>query len=448
MVTSIKHDAFLKALNTFTYFVFLTTLIFTTNLFAQDYVAVNLPDEGEPTVKSVPAEQIEFNSLTGDWWGTRTLLYKSGYEFSFSVKNDYISTFTKNERGNDYLNLFDFNALLDLNELLSWNDATFFVQVVGINGSSPERHCGAIQGISNIASPQQWRLYQVWIEKTFADNSLSVLAGLFDLNSEFDVRSTTGLFLNPSWGIGADFAFSGLNGPSIYPSTSMAIRINYDFNENYSLRIGAFDAIPGNYDEAYLTHVFNYTNDGLLIVGEASYSEGEDEVREGFGKYSIGGWYYPQSYDDLEDSDEFGNPTQRFGNGGIYLNAEKFLCSKPGSSNLGLSAFGRLGFANKNINAVQTFWGFGFNLSGVFSDNPEEVLGFAVANARFSNKFAVNHLDCSSGPKFNETIFELTYSFNVLNWVRIQPDLQYVINPAESNYERAFIAGLRMEIGL
>ncbi len=289
MVAPLKHDAFSSYLFNHLAIGILIILVCVSNVYSQDYIAANLSKPSELVNQSDPSEQIEFNSLTGDWWGTRTLLYKSGYEFSFSVKNDYISSFTKNERGNDYLNLFDFNALLDINELFGWNDATFFAQVLGINGSAPERHCGAIQGISNIASPQQWRLYQIWIEKNFADNSLSILAGLFDLNSEFDVRSTTGLFLNPSWGIGADFAFSGVNGPSIYPSTSMALRVSYKFDKNYSLRVGAFDAVPGNYNEAYLSHIFNLTKDGLLLVAEANYSEGEEEIRDGFGKYSIGG---------------------------------------------------------------------------------------------------------------------------------------------------------------
>lgn len=150
----------------------------------------------------------------------------------------------------------------------------------------------------------------------------------------------------------------------------------------------------------------------------------------------------------MSEVDHSGNPVKHFGNSGLYLNAEKFICTKPGSTELGLSVFGRLGFANKNLNAVQTFWGFGFNLSGAFSNDPEESFGFAVANARLSGKFvAANSLNLAN-PRFNETVLELTYAFNLLKWLRVQPDLQYIVNPAEGAAQRALIVGARIELRL
>lgn len=442
-----RHDALNSASIKFLFILIISLLCFN-NITAQDLIASNFPDESEPVSKSIPHEQIEFNSLTGDWWGTRTKLFKSGYEFSFSMKNELFSSFTKESSGMDYLNLFDFNASMDLNELWGFSDASLFVQVLGINGTAPESRSGALQGVSNIASPRQWRLYQFWIEKKFADNSISLLAGLFDLNSEFDVRSTSSLFINPSWGIGADFAFSGSNGPSIFPSTSFAVRMNFDVTEQLTFKVGIFDAVPGNHDEDYLTHIFNHRDDGVLLVGEAGFSNGPEEVCSGFAKYSIGFWYYPQAYDDMSEVDHSGNPVKHFGNSGLYLNAEKFICTKPGSTELGLSVFGRLGFANKNLNAVQTFWGFGFNLSGAFSNDPEESFGFAIANARLSGKFvAANSLNLAN-PRFNETVLELTYAFNLLKWLRVQPDLQYIVNPAEGAAQRALIVGARIELRL
>ena len=448
MVTLSKHIAnIIYARHNLSRKLLITILaFFTSAAVAQNLVAVNYDETNQPIQKAVvQEEQIEFNSLSGDWWGVRANLYKSGYEFNFTMKNEVYSSFAGNNNGSDYLDMFDFNALFDLNELWDWKDATFFAQILGINGTAPELRSGAIQGISNIASPQQWRLYQIWIDKHFFDNSLSILFGLFDLNSDFDTRATSGLFLNPSFGIGADFARSGLNGPSIFPSTSLAIRAKYNPTKQIYLLAGIFDAVPGNYDEPYLTHVFN-REDGVLLAGEFGYYEDGEEVKEGYGKYNIGGWYYPQAYDDLAEIDEAGNPLRHVGNAGFYLNAEKFVCSKPGSSELGLSVFGRLGFANRNINAVQTFWGFGLNISGVFSDDPEEVLGLAVANARMSDKFVLMNTANPNEPKFNETIFELTYSFNLLNWLRVQPDFQYVINPNQSINNRAFVAGLRVEM--
>jgi carbohydrate-selective porin OprB len=57
-------------------------------------------------------------------------------------------------------------------------------------------------------------------EKNLLDNQFSVLAGLYELNSEFYRLQSAGLFLNSSFGIGPEFSQSGLEGPSIFPSTS------------------------------------------------------------------------------------------------------------------------------------------------------------------------------------------------------------------------------------
>lgn len=414
----------------------------------QDLVALNFNDEQKTSkVSEPPQEQIEFSALSGDWWGLRTNLYKRGYEFNFTLKNDFLSSSSVgSSSGVDHLYMFDLAANFDLNELAGWSDASLYMQVIGLDGTAPELRSGAIQGISNIASPKQWRLHQLWIDKKFIDGSLSILFGLYDLNSEFDARATSALFINPSFGIGADFAGSGLNGPSIFPATSLSLRAKYNATDNLYFQFGVFDAVPGNYDEKYLAHVFLNRNDGFMFAGEVGYLESGEDVAEGFGKYSIGGWFYPQNFDDLTEVDAEGNPIRRFGNSGVYLNAEKFLCCKPGFSSIGLSVFGRLGFTNCNINTVHTFWGFGINLTGVFSNNPDEMLGLAVANACISNKFAVANSLGISDYRFNETIIELTYSFNLLEWFKIQPDIQYVINPGESIYNRAFVTGFRVEM--
>lgn len=47
------------------------------------------------------------------------------------------------------------------------------------------------------------------------DDKLSLLFGLYDLNSEFDTQETSSIFINPSHDIGAEYAQSGKNLPSI-----------------------------------------------------------------------------------------------------------------------------------------------------------------------------------------------------------------------------------------
>lgn len=48
--------------------------------------------------------------------------------------------------------------------------------------------------------------------------------GLYDLNSEFDALDDAGLFINSAFGVGTDIGLTGVNGPSIFPVTSLAVR--------------------------------------------------------------------------------------------------------------------------------------------------------------------------------------------------------------------------------
>ena len=100
---------------------------------------------------------------------------------------------------------------------------------------------------------------------------LSILAGLYDLNSEFDVIENAGLFLNSSHGIGADFAQSGENGPSIFPSTSLTARLKIQPFKHFYIQAAALDGIPGNPDVDHGTHVHLGDGDGTLLTLETAW---------------------------------------------------------------------------------------------------------------------------------------------------------------------------------
>ena len=105
---------------------------------------------------------------------------------------------------------------------------TLFVYGLYNNGSTLENSdelVGDLQVISNIDASHAWRVFEFWYE--FGEGPWSVRTGLYDLNSEFDVNETGGLFLNSSHGMGPDFSQTGENGPSIFPGfvTGIARRV-------------------------------------------------------------------------------------------------------------------------------------------------------------------------------------------------------------------------------
>ena len=141
----------------------------------------------------------------------------------------YTSEFMSNlsgglRRGTGTLDNFDLTVSVDAEELLGWKGASLFLYGLGNHGGSPSEHAGDLQTASNIDAPNAWKLYEAWLEQRWFGEKLSLRAGLYDLNSEFDALQTAGLFLNSSHGIGPEISQTGRNGPSIFPTTSLGVR--------------------------------------------------------------------------------------------------------------------------------------------------------------------------------------------------------------------------------
>lgn len=394
--------------------------------------------------------------LTGDWGGVRTSLSDAGVDFEFVYTGEFLTVFEHDlEDGSVYLDNIDITSTLNFDKLIGWNGATLFAYVLGNHGGIPNERVGtigrsgAIQGVSNIATYNTWKLYEFWLEQQLYKEKLSLLFGLYDLNSEFDVQETSGIFINPSHGIGADYSQSGENGPSIFSTTSIAVRLKFKPTENLYAILGVFDGVPGNPDNRNGTHIIFGVNDGLLIAYELGLFENGEDFQTGFGKYSVGGWFYTADFEDLTEVDYSGNPILRNNNFGVYLSAEKFLFANSDDPTQGLAAFLRFGIANSDVNPLDYYWGAGINVTGLISGRDEDVIGLAIGTAHAGEKLVyLNKAEGLTTDK-NEMIVELTYSFKATPWLRIQPDFQYVINPLGAYVnDKATVVGVRVEVAL
>jgi len=158
-------------------------------------------------------------------------------------------------RGTRYLDNLDFVFETDMEKLVGWTGAQVHVYGLYNNGKSISDLAGDTQAVSNIeAGTQAFRLYEAWIDQKIGDR-LSVKAGLYDLNSEFDALDAAGLFVSSPHGIGTDFAQSGQNGPSIFPSTSLAARVQWAPAEGWVVRAAVLDGVPGDPDHPGRTAV-------------------------------------------------------------------------------------------------------------------------------------------------------------------------------------------------
>lgn len=295
-------------------------------------------------------------------------------------------------------------------------------------GAPSERLVGDIQTVDNIEAVSTDRLMEAWIERHVGASG-AVRLGLMDLNADFDSIGPAALFLNSSHGIAADLASSGLNGPSIFPVSSLGVHARWSPSKSVTLRAAAFDGVPGDPDHPKAFAAVKLDRrDGALLIGQADWKLAKDA------QLSLGAWRYTAVFERLIEPGE-----PRRAQAGVYAFVAGPLPRAPD-----WQGWLRLGLTDPDVDFVSDYVGAGLVRTGPFAARPNDEVGLAVARAGVAAPVR-RARDLPAA----ETTFELTYRYRVNAAFAIQPDLQYVLHPAsQPGLDDAFVVGLRFSIGL
>ena len=348
---------------------------------------------------------------------------------------------------------------LGLRRLAGWRGARVFVFLLDTHGNSPGDYAGDAQGVSNLQAPARLRLEEMWLQQNLLDNRLSVLAGLYDLNSEFYRLQSAALFVNSSFGMGPELAQSGVAGPSIFPNTAVGTRLDFKSSRNVVWRAAVLDGAPVSRAHG-ASRVFA-RGDGGLFVGEVALLErpdtigmthsprffaGRGSVHPYAGKIAVGAWYYTARFPDLSDTLASGAPVHHRGSGGAYIIGDRMMWSAGKGSARAVMAFVQLGLGDSRVNRIGSYAGGGLTLSAPIESRTQDQLGLAFAAARNGSHYDRARA-ASDLPAGSETALELTYLVHISDWLALQPDLQYVINPGNAPTARnALVPGLRVAL--
>jgi porin len=342
-------------------------------------------------------------------------------------------------RGTENIGKIDVALAVDGGRAFNVPGLTLFARAIHDDtGAVSAELTGDAQGVSNIEAMSATRLFELWSEWTVSANH-SLRVGLYDLNSEFDANATGALFLNASHGIGKDVSQSGQAGPSIFPLSSFGARMRWSAAPGWSVQLAALDGVPGDPDNPKRTTVHLDGSEGALLALETS--------REGdrLSKLAFGTWYYTGRFDRLAASEALDTPSTSRGTGGAYTLAEVQLYRVADESGRGLAGFVRFGVADADVNRFASYLGTGLVYTGVAT--ADDQLGIALARASNGNAYQREQALSGSAAERAETNLELTWRFNVRDWLAVQPDVQYILNPnTDPALDDAFALGLRFEL--
>lgn len=384
-------------------------------------------------------------TLTGDWGGTRSNLYNKGINLEFTHKSDILAVTSGGiKRGAAWMGHTEARINLDLEKLAGWDATSAYLHYHGQLGSKFNRdYVGSFIGVDNIETGVNTaQFYHAWVQKNFSGDNLSVLAGLYPIDSEFYVTDTSGVFIQPPYGPGNELSQSGQNGPPIFPIGALALRVKYTPpSKNFYLQGAVTDGVPGDPNNLRGTHIQLNNGDGTLSIVELGYTPQGNEESESFNKTAIGFWRYTARFDDLIDVDVAGNPLRRISKGAYFL-AERTLMVKKDHPSQGLSGFVRFGTASRDIHQADWTGSLGLHYHGLIDGRDDDIAGIAVTLNHASDKYRLINSSDSS-----ETNMEATYRAQIKPWLSLQPAVQYVRNPnMDTTQQNAWVTGIRTEI--
>lgn len=350
----------------------------------------------------------------------------------FSHAASYIGDFVNNlsggkQRGSVYLGMANLKFSFNTSNLSLWDGGEFFINGAATHGGTPSgEFIGDFQVASNIEAGNHTYLHELWYRHSFENAELTI--GLQDLNVQFVASEFGAAFINSSFGIPS--LISDNVPVPIFPLTALGLSAKINLSENLAMQAAVFDGLPDDFENN--PHNINWTlskDNGAIFFYETAYSALFNELS---GTYKLGGYYHTHFKSESE-GDEFNEG--HFYNYGIYLLADQTIYQPSDNNSLGL--FIQLALSPANKNQHNYYIGGGFNYKGLFTGNSEDNFGLALAHAGFKTSEIKN-----------ETTIEVFYKKQITENLFIQPDFQYIINPAggEGRLNNAFAGLIRFGI--
>ena len=369
------------------------------------------------------------------------------------------------QRGGAYTGSLHLRLLAKAPASSDWAGTSALVDVRTLHGGHPSALVGDAQGVSNIEGPHGTDIHELWVQHNFQDSGLSLLAGIYDLNSEFYRLQAAGLFLNSSFGIGPEFSQSGIEGPSIFPRTSAGVRVSSRLAPGVVVRGALLDGVPVVRPDG-ARGVFR-PGDGLLGVGEVAFlsrpdeaDDGHSDVRRRQGRFSalppyqdklaFGLWRYTGALPTVDAAAS--DPSSALASvkgrsAGAYAIGEWRIIGREATPSRTLSAFAQLGTASSATNRFGSYVGAGLVGTGWIPGRETDQLGLSVASARNGAPYAQSQAALGQPVTHAETTIEASYLMQLTPWLTLQPDLQYVIHPdTQRSLANAWVVQVRFEL--
>jgi len=350
------------------------------------------------------------------------------FQLGAAYQGDFITNFHGGiNSGGGYLGLANLIIEVNTQNLGLWKGGYFRVNGANTHGATPSADfIGDMQVVSNIEAGDHSFLQELYYRHQW--NHFEIIAGLQDMNVEFAASDHAALFLNSSFGMIPTISHN-IDAP-IFPLTALGITAVFELSEDVNWLNAIYDGCPTGFNHnPYNLRWIISTVDGIVGISEVQFKQAEG--RNQTIKIGIFSHYHKLENEISENTSESFNTATM----GIYGYFDREIWS---SGNQKLGCFSQAGFSPSDASTSDFYLGVGINFNGLLSKSGDDTFGIAFAHEHFSFALAA------------ETAVELTYHYQLNTNINIQPDIQYIINPAGTGVtlNNALIFGLRLGVEL
>jgi porin len=412
---------------------------------ANDPKAIDSKSVSAEAPASAPASQSLWNQeyLLGDWGGERSRLESEGVKFDFNDIGDFLTDVTGSQVHHaTYFGRFRASIDLDLKKLVDI-DAEFFATGIyqyGRNLSGDYLHTNTLT--SSIAGEESERIDQIFYKQWLFDHHFAITLGQVAAVNEFGATDFFDILFNDELGYAPNALFATRQPFS--PAGKPGVILWQDLSAitpGLYVKGGAFTAYDNPYrpdsNGVYYGDDFDH---GFSYAAEIGYKEPDASYD---GTYKLGangsnayyanpatGQVYHQDYN-------------------IYAIAEKTVYHPMGTdgkldTKKGLDLLFEFVGESGDRNALEYEATFGGRYTGLFPDRPDDKIGFGAIYSANSDSVNDASVDGGGPERIGETTLEADYQFNPAPWLSIQPDVQYIIDPAGiTSRQNILVLGLR-----
>lgn len=415
--------------------------------------AFGAPAAGSAQVWDGPGDACSPDTLLGDWGGLRGRLMDYGIGFGLQEQSEVWGNLSGGlRRGAAYDGLALASLCVDLAAATKgrWQGAHLFVSGFQVHGIGPTPQLvGALQTVSSIEATPSAKLYDLWLEQQLFGSKFSIRIGQGTADGDFMVSQFAGLFVNSSFGFPGLPALDLPSGGPAYPLATPFARAQFQPTAEITVLSAVYTDDPappgiGDPQQRDLHGTAFRLDDHTLSFAELWYAPGV-LARLGLpATYKLGMWVATGPFADpltgadglsLANPASAGQPLQHTTDRGFYAVIDQMIWKKPNTETQGIGLFAQVMHAPQDRNLSDLFVDGGLNWKGVVPGRSHDAAGLAVTYAGISGakrrygEDAILYTGSGAPYSPGETIVEATYRARLTPWFKVQPDLQFVINP-------------------